>query len=228
MNPRRAQTRIVLGGFVVLVGLLALADNLFNFNTRQVLQFWPVVFMLIGAMKLSQTRHAGGYLVGIGFLAAGVLMTLNNLEIISFRLRDWWPVLVIVAGLGMMFKEPLRRRFDGLQQDGAVTSETVSDLQATAIMSGHNLSVVSQDVRQGELTAVMGGVEVDLRQASMQSSAILRVMAVMGGIEIKVPADWAVECRATVFLGGVEDKTVPPAQADKRLIIEGLVMMGGV
>jgi hypothetical protein len=50
----------------------------------------------------------------------------------------------------------------------------------------------------------------------------------MGGIEIKVPPDWSVECRATAFLGGVEDKTVPPAQATKRLVIEGFVMMGGV
>ena len=60
MNARRDQTRIVLGAFVVLIGLFALADNLFNINTRQVLQFWPVVFMVIGLMKLSNTRHAEG------------------------------------------------------------------------------------------------------------------------------------------------------------------------
>lgn len=228
MSARRDGTRMVLGAFVVVIGLLALADNLFNISTRQVLQFWPVVFMLIGAMKLSQTRHTTGYVVGAGFMALGLLMTLNNLELISFRLRDWWPLLVIGVGVAMIAKEPLRRHMQSLQQGLNTPGEAGSELNATAVMSGHKLSVVSQDFRQGEATAVMGGVEIDFRQASIQSVATLRVMAVMGGIEIKVPPDWGVECGATVFLGGMEDKTVPPAQATKRLIIEGFVMMGGI
>jgi len=228
MSPRRDHTRMVLGGFAVLIGALALADNLLHINTRQVLQFWPVVFMLIGAIKLSQTRHASGYVVGAVFLSLGVLLTLHNLELISFRLRDWWPLLVIGAGVAMIAKAPLRRHMEDLQQSAHAPSVEGSELSATAVMSGNSLSVVSQGFRQGEATAVMGGVEIDFRQASMQSEATLRVLAVMGGIEIRVPPDWGVECRATAFLGAVEDKTVPPAQTTKRLIIEGFVMMGGV
>lgn len=228
MSPRKDQTRMVLGAFVVLIGAFALADNLLQINTRQVLQFWPVVFMLVGAMKLSQTRKASGYVVGACFLLLGVLLTLNNLELISFRARDWWPLLVIGAGLAMIAKEPLRRYMENQQDSIESSSETGPELSAMAVMSGNSLSVVSQDFRQGEVTALMGGIEIDFRQASMQSVATLRVLAVMGGIEIKVPTDWGVECGATVFLGGVEDKTVPPAKATKRLVIEGFAMMGGV
>lgn len=228
MSPRRDQTRMVLGAFVVLIGVFALADNLFDINTRQALQFWPVVFMLVGAVKLSHTRHASGYVFGAGLMALGVLMTLNNLEIISFRLRDWWPLLVIGVGIAMIAKEPLRRRMESLYPGVDSIGEAASELNATAVMSGHKISVVSQDFRQGEVTAAMGGVEIDFRKASMQSTATLRVMAVMGGIDIKVPPDWGVECNATVFLGGMDDKTVPPALATKRLIIEGFVMMGGI
>lgn len=228
MNPQRDRTRIVLGAFVVLVGAFALADNLFQINTRQVLQFWPVVFMLVGLMKLSHTRRTSGYVFGASFFALGVLMTLNNLELISFRMRDWWPLLVIGAGVAMIAKEPLRRRFESLQQNAPSMDEAASTFSATAVMSGNTFSVVSQDFRQGEVTAVMGGLEIDFRQASVQSQATLQVMSVMGGVEIRVPPDWSVECRATAFLGGVDDKTVPPAQATKRLVIEGFVMMGGV
>lgn len=228
MSPQRDRTRIVLGAFVVLLGAFALADNLFQINTRQVLQFWPVVFMLVGVMKLSHTRRTSGYVFGASFVALGVLMTLNNLELISFRMRDWWPLLVIGAGVAMIAKEPLRRRFENLQQDTRAMDEAASTFSATAVMSGNTFSVVSQDFRQGEVTAVLGGLEIDFRQASMQSQATLQVMSVMGGIDIRVPPDWSVECRATAFLGGVDDKTVPPAQATKRLVIEGFVMMGGV
>ena len=75
MSPRRDTTRMVLGARVVLIGVFALADNLLQINTRQVLQFWPVVFMLVGAVKLSQTRRASGYVVGAVFLSLGVLLS---------------------------------------------------------------------------------------------------------------------------------------------------------
>lgn len=228
MSQRRDQTRMVLGAFVVLIGVLALADNLLQINTRQVLQFWPVVFMMIGAIKLSQTRHTAGYVVGGGLVVLGLLMTLHNLGVISFRLRDWWPLLVIGVGVAMIANEPLRRGMDELQRRVNPGDENVAELSATAVMSGNKLSVTSQDFRHGDATAIMGGVEIDFRQASMHGEAPLNVLVVMGGIEIRVPPDWGVECRMVAFLGGVEDKTVPPALANKRLVIEGFAMMGGV
>ena len=56
----------------------------------------------------------------------------------------------------------------------------------------------------------------------------LTVFAMWGGIELKVPPGWAVDMRVAAFLGGYEDKTTLPAAADApRLIVTGLVTMGG-
>ncbi len=228
MNGNRDQTRIVLGAFIVLVGVLALADNLFQFNTRQVLQFWPTVFVLVGVMNISQTRQPAGYLLGGVMIALGVLMTLSNLGLISFHLRDWWPVFLIAAGIAMISRGSLRRNPDAAQQLGGASSLVDSDINAIAVMSGNKLTVVSRDFRQGEATAVMGGVEIDFRQAAVQTEAHLRAFAFWGGIQLRVPTDWSVECRVVSILGGMEDKTIPTAQATKRLVIEGFVMMGGI
>ncbi len=228
MNGNRDQTRIVLGAFIVLVGVLALADNLFQFNTRQVLQFWPTVFVLVGVMNISQTRQPAGYLLGGVMIALGVLMTLSNLGLISFHLRDWWPVFLIAAGIAMISRGSLRRNPDAAQQLGGASSLADSDINAIAVMSGNKLTVVSRDFRQGEATAVMGGVEIDFRQAAVQTEAHLRAFAFWGGIQLRVPTDWSVECRVVSILGGMEDKTIPTAQATKRLVIEGFVMMGGI
>jgi predicted membrane protein len=222
MNPNRDQTRIVLGAFVILIGVLALADNLFQINTRQIIQFWPAIFVLVGALKLSQTRQPAGYIVGGMLITLGVLMTLSNVGLISFHVRDWWPLFLIAAGIAMISRGRTRQ---GEQDTGA---EAGSDVNAVAVMSGNKLTVVSQDFRRGEATAVMGGVEIDFRRAAIQSEAHLKVFAFWGGIELKVPADWSVECRAVAIMGGVEDKTLPATQPGKRLVIEGFVMMGGV
>jgi hypothetical protein len=74
----------------------------------------------------------------------------------------------------------------------------------------------------------MGAIELDLRQASMQSQAVLRINAVCGGIAIKIPADWQVVLRVSSILGGVDDKSVPPMQPEKTLTLQGGVIMGGI
>ena len=86
-----------------------------------------------------------------------------------------------------------------------------------------------QDFRGGDMTAVMGGCEVDLRQASMRVPASIDVFVMWGGVEIRVPEDWTVELRGVPILAGFVDKTRPPAVAtEKRLIVRGVALMGGV
>ena len=228
MSGPRDQTRIIIGAFVILIGVLALAENLFSVPTRQLIQFWPAVFVLLGAVKISHTRRPSGYLVGGTLMLVGVLMTLNNMGLISFHLRDWWPVLLIAAGLAIMARGRLELRLDAFAQGDAAAARNGSDLNAVAVLSGNKLKVTSQDFRQGEATAVMGGVEIDFRNASIQGEAHLRVFAFWGGIEIKVPSDWSVEPRALAIMGAVDDRTVPASQTPKRLVIDGFVMMGGV
>jgi hypothetical protein len=77
--------------------------------------------------------------------------------------------------------------------------------------------------------AVMGGCEIDLRHASLEDGqAVFDTFAMWGGIEIRVPEDWAVESHVVPLLGGFEDKTRQPADAKQRLVITGIAIMGGV
>ena len=74
----------------------------------------------------------------------------------------------------------------------------------------------------------MGGVSIDLRDASMEADeATINVSAVMGGVDIRVPRSWTVVNRVSAILGGVDDHT-RPVDANKRLIVEGSVLMGGL
>ncbi len=50
-----------------------------------------------------------------------------------------------------------------------------------------------------------------------------------GGIELRVPEDWTVELRGTPLLAGFVDKTRQPSvPTEKRLVIRGVALMGGV
>jgi hypothetical protein len=231
-SPRdRQRSRIVFGLIVIGVGLLALLDNLNLFDIRVVRPYWPLVFVLLGALKLQQTRHAGGVLAAAVLIALGAGMTLHNLGYLQLHLRDWWPVFVIAGGL-LLVAKGLRPQSDADDPDPAgaegVLPQHGSRLNAAALFSGNVLQNDSQQFAGGELTAIMGAVQCDLRQASISGTAVLRVFVVMGGIELKVPTDWSVVVNGLPLLGGIDDKSVPPMNTAKRLVIEGYVILGGL
>jgi predicted membrane protein len=235
--------RVVLGAIIIGFGLLALIDNMHLFGMVDIFTFWPTVFIVVGILKISQTRNRSGYIIGAILIALGVLFTFEHLGFFYFRIHDLWPLLLIGAGVLIVSKGWidkgtesgggfLGRPFGPSQFRNANAPYTQADADCTlniaAIMSGNKVRKDTPDFRGGEVTAIMGGVEIDLRQASIQSEAVLNVFAVWGGIVLKVPADWSVLSNAVPVMGGVEDKTVPPAVRGKRLIIEGYAVMGGV
>ena len=72
--------------------------------------------------------------------------------------------------------------------------------------------------------------KLDLRGATLSGGqAVINVLALMGGFDIRVPDTCRVVNETTPFMGGVADKTKAPAASDApRLIVRGFVMMGGL
>jgi len=58
--------------------------------------------------------------------------------------------------------------------------------------------------------------------------AVFDIFVMWGGAEIKVPEDWEVVTRGVPVLGGFVDNTRHIAGAQKRLVITGMAIMGGV
>lgn len=228
MNRKTPQQRVVMGFVLAFIGVVFLLDNFRIFDARSVLAFWPIVFIVVGGLKLTQARRPADYMVGGSLLVAGVLLTLSHMGILVIRWRDWWPVVMIALGLGVIFKGQLRQD-QNLDVDGR-TRETTQDpaVDLTVIMGGTQLKVDTQDFRGGEITSIMGGVELDLRGASMANEATLHVFVAMGGVDIKIPTDWTVLVKGVPLMAGFEDKSVPPANPGKRLIITGYLIMGGM
>lgn len=224
MKNDNPQGRIVIGALLLIFGALALLDNLNLFRAREIFHFWPMVFIAIGALKISKSDTTTGYIIGCGFISLGGLLLLHHMGIIYFRMRDWWPVFLIVAGLIVIFKGKVGNPEKLISKDG--DQDSVCNI--VAVMSGNKLQNSAQDFRGGEINCVMGGVELDLRSASIQSDAVLNVFAMWGGIVLKVPNDWTVISHGSPILGGFDDKTVPPILNAKKLYIKGYAIMGGV
>jgi hypothetical protein len=80
-----------------------------------------------------------------------------------------------------------------------------------------------------EAAAVMGGCDIDLREAAPSADPlVIQVFAMWGGIEIHVPPGWLIQNEAWPILGGIVDNTTPPAVPTHRVILRGNAFMGGV
>ncbi len=224
MRPSNPQTRLILGAALLIFGALALLDNLALFHFGLSIKFWPLVFIAIGVLKISKSQNTSGYIIGGGFIFFGAMLTLHHTGFISFRMRDWWPLFIIFAGLLVIFKDR-----QGSPFAPASTQQSEKNCNLVAFMSGNQTQNMSHDFQGGELTAVMGGIELDLRHADIQQAQVkINVFAIWGGISLKVPQGWTVVSQVVPLLGGAEDGTLAPAQRDKVLLITGYAIMGGI
>jgi hypothetical protein len=228
-SPMSGSGRIFLGVAAIVLGVAFLLDNLGIMPFDLTIRLWPSLFIVFGVLKIAQSRQASGYMMGCGLVLVGAVMLLNDMGLMRVHWSALWPLFIIALGLSMVF----RSSFGGRWRDGAAgpldkpgNDDSVVDI--SAILGGYSRRIATPVFRGGEITAIMGGCELDLRQSGLQDEAVLNVFAVCGGISLKVPPDWSVILQGTPILGGFEEKTIEPPDASKRLIIRGYAIMGGL
>lgn len=221
-RTRSIAPQLVIGLLIIVLGLLFTLENLGFIDAHDYLRFWPAGLVAIGLVKLWQ-GCASGTLSGSIFVFAGVWLLLESMGIVTISLWNLWPMLFVLVGGSMVWRGLYGRRTDSNPID---SHSTVS---AMAVLAGVNRRSNSTTFRGGDLTAVMGGCQIDLRQAAIEGEAVIDVFAMWGGIELRVPENWSVSGRVTPILGGYEDKTHPtPGASNQRLLVRGFVIMGGV
>lgn len=229
--PRSVTGQVVLGVLVIIMGSLFLLDNLDIIDMHRAFAFWPMVFLVVGIVKLCDTQTRGGTIFGTVMVALGLLMILDRMDLIEFNARTIWPLILI--GVGAILVSRAIRGKSGLDDSGqhGVLEASDSDAEVvdvTAVMGGYERRVSSQHFRGGEVTAVMAGCVIDLRDAAIQNEAVLNVFAFWGGITLKCPPDWNVVIQGTPIMGGFEEKTARAPASSKKLVVRGYAIMGGV
>jgi predicted membrane protein len=163
----------------------------------------------------------GGVLIVIG-----VAMVLARMGFFTISWGTLWPLVMIALGGLVLYRSLGPGRV--ARPDGAADAGPENVVDIVAVLGGFERRVSTQDFRGGEITAVMGGCALDLREASIVKEAVINVFTIWGGINIKVPPDWTVVLNGTPVMGGFAEKTVTPPDASKRLVITGYAIMGGV
>jgi hypothetical protein len=224
-SPADARSRnisvAILGVLIIAVGAVLLAGNLGVIDAHYVFRnFGPVVLFILGAALLMRRRH-DQVVLGLVLMFVGAWGFATQQQWIKIH---FWavigPVMLVLVGGSVVW-----RAFHRPVPEGAGDAY----IRTFAVFSGAELRP-TVPFEGAELTAVMGGVKLDLSNAPMaRDTAVIDVFALMGGTEIFVPRDWDVTVRVISLMGGCSDKRRPATgPATRHLIINGMAVMGGV
>ena len=211
---------MAVGLVFILVGLLLTLDQAGIAHAAGLFRWWPLLPIGIGLVKVRQPLSDGQRANGVALLVLGGLFLFVN--VLSWD--KGWPLLMVGAGALLLWQA-------ATQPGGPPPVSEVSVLNEVAVMGGTKKAVRVADFRGGYITAVMGGLHLDLRQCKIEGGrAVIDVVAVWGGIELKVPQDWIVDGNVLPVMGGFENKAQVLVQSDTapRLLVRGWAVMGGV
>jgi len=223
-QPKFNSTLLVLGISIVMLGCLIAIEKFTQLGNISVMRYWPLIIVVLGVVKLfeGKFRNIEGWII----TAAGALLLAYSVRGLSIG-DIVGPAIVMAVGIFIVLHAVKRSRKapPGLQK-----SEDF--VRGTAILGGYKYKPNSGQFDGGEVTAIFGGFDLDLRQTTMKSdTARIDVFAMFGGGEIRVPEGWEVSVQASAIAGSVEDKTIGLPAADfkrPRLLITGSVLFGGV
>ena len=250
----------VLPGLILVSvggGLLAREFGLLPPHLRLV-DFWPLFLVFMGLSSLFHARGFVGALFALAFVALGGLLLARNLGFLAFPALRLWPGLLVLLGIAFLFRRgrssdwhgpppdappimrPAPRNDDaqivtahwddaGAPQRNLTTEDNRLSKQIT--FSGLDFKIEAQAWTGGELGVTAGGVGIDLRNARLApEGALLDVRIVMGGVDIRVPDTWQVQCDVTPFLGGADDSTRSTQGSNGAPILRviGSVTLGGL
>ncbi len=219
----KSNSKVWLGIVLVLLGSYFLLRNLNMIPSflPYWLFSWETIFTIIGGSMLITGRREGLVFLGIGtfFILPDIL------DIPRFRIRDWWPLILIVIGLSIFI-----RRRGYVSGDSVYSNEEY--FKDVSMFGGSSKTITSQNLKAAQISSIFGGSELNLVGANLgQKEVIIDSLCLFGGSEITVPNDWTVINEMTVLFGAFSDerRLTPDIKQDPEKVIrlKGMVLFGG-
>ena len=224
-----SNNRALIGVVLVIAGLFLVIRNtgFFPDFIDGVIFSWPMLLVTIGLVIT--IGSSGGKTSGIIVMAVGAFFLIPLIFRETFHMYNmFWPSIFIIIGVIFIFTK--RRGGWG----GVTTTSQIGDdyIDYVNVFSGGERQILSDNFRGGKISAVFGGIELDLTKAKLAPGAnVLEIACVFGGATIIVPDEWYVKVEVTPVLGGFGDsRKINPGRIvdpSRYLILKGAVVFGG-
>ena len=215
--------RITIGLALITAGVLFLVGQLGGESFGQT---WPVILIVVGASNFLMKPRS--WVFSGGLTIAGAILLLGTLNVLEVSMGILWPALLLGLGVVVLFGGARKRSRSSRQQKTDYAGGT-PDLNVSAFFSGGEHRSSNEVIRTGQVSAIFGTAEVDLRGTTLAGdAATIEATALFGSLRLRVPNDWAVDVQTTNMFGSFESKRVQPADPKARLSILATSTFGSI
>lgn len=207
-------TKTLFGVVAIAFGIIYCGD-VFNLWSISSFNGWWTLFIIIPAIgnMLSSKIDAGNIL----FLLLGIWLLINQQGWIDGKMLNGitLSLALIILGLYLIFgdvKTPLKSKKSKMEivsepEVRTKTSQNNSDTPSFfAMLGGNNSKCSSKNLRGGDATAILGGIELDLSDTVPAGNVVFNVTAIFGGVDIVPPKGFKVETTGVALLGGCDNQ----------------------
>ena len=216
----------------VLWGIVLIALGLvFGLNALEITNIdiffdgWWTLFIIIPSFIDLFTDHdKTGSIIGI---IVGVVLLLCCQDLLSFELvwKLLLPIVLVIIGLSMIFKDFLKKEVS--DEIKKLNKNNKDGKEYCAAFSGQDITFDNEEFNGANISAIFGGVKLDLRKAIIKSNQVINASSIFGGIDILVPNNVKVITQATSIFGGTDNKC---ASNDNEIVlyVNSTAIFGGV
>ena len=94
----------VVGIVLISAGLLLMMQKFQMIDVGSVWSQWPLIFVIIGAVKLSQMENKKDLGEGIWWIFIGTWLYVSIRHLFGLSFSETWPALIIAWGVSMIWK----------------------------------------------------------------------------------------------------------------------------
>ncbi len=227
------------GIILILIGAGFLLDQFAIISFGEIFSlYWPSILILVGLLGFLDRKSSkfGNLLM----IIIGAMIQIDRLDLVDINFYKLiGPIILILIGLKIIFSRggfvEVKTSSDSSKYSNSSNKSnkniTLEDtIDAFVMMSGIETNIQSQQFKGGRATAIMGGIDIDLRDAKLYNNeAHIEENAIIAGLEIFVPDGWRVEVTGVPLLGGWSNKTRSNGDPNAPLLkIKCFVMLGGM
>lgn len=243
MARGNSNKRFYIGIILIAVGCIMILEklDLIPESVSDLLISWQMLLVGIGAVSLIGGNRTGGVIL----IAIGGFFMVPELIDVPYEIRKiYWPLILVAIGAAMLLRQRggIHNPLSGgksdinppLEYELIPNDNTHNTFDDFVIFGGREVFINSQAFAGGKATSIFGGMEFDLRKATMvPGGAVIDCVSVFGGCGFKIPMDWNVRNEVTTLFGAFTDKrgdTFNERYYDpsKTVVIKGVSIFGGI
>lgn len=216
----------IMWGCVLLAVSAILILNTFGITDIDVFfdGWWTLFIIVPSFIGLFNSNEKTGSIIG---LLIGIFLLLACQNVLDFEIIWKLAVPVIIAVIG------IKMIFGGISKDKDIikcTDENKENMKnAFAAFSGQDLNFDNEVFRGAEITAVFGGVKLDLRDAVFEGNTVVNACCIFGGADILLPDNVNVKINSNSLFGGIDNKKHKNSKDNLYTVyLNGTCIFGGV